>query len=120
MNSSRVKDDRGRKLDRTRCDSCLKCVEACPSGAIMGVGKSMTVEEVMEEVESDILLRNSGGGVTISGGEPLFQWKFTYELLKACKEKRLHTALDTCGHVSWDIWRKFWNTWTSFFTTSST
>jgi len=56
----------------------------------------------VKEVESDRLFyEHSGGGVTVSGGEPLFRWEFVYQLLKACKEKGLHTALDTCGYSSW-------------------
>ena len=93
----------GRKIDRARCTLCLKCAEVCPSGAISITGEYMTVDQVLREVESDRLFyQHSGGGVTVSGGEPLFQWEFTYELLKACKEKDLHTALDTTGYSSWD------------------
>ena len=67
----------------------------------------MTVDDVVKESEQDeIFYRNSGGGVTISGGEPLSQWEFTYELLKACKQKHFHTALDTCGYARWSILEK--------------
>jgi len=64
----------------------------------------MTIEEVMKEIESDRLFyQNSGGGVTISGGEPLSQCDFVRQLLKECKQAGIHTALDTCGYTSWDI-----------------
>jgi pyruvate formate lyase activating enzyme len=62
--------------------------------------REMTIAEVIREVEKDALYYDrSGGGVTISGGEPLFQSSFTLELLRACRERELHTALDTCGLV---------------------
>jgi pyruvate formate lyase activating enzyme len=96
-------DPEGRKIDRAECTLCLKCGEVCPTGAIIIIGKCMTVDEVVREVESDRLFYgHSGGGVPVSGGEPLFQCESVYELLKACKEKDLHTALDTCGYSSWE------------------
>ena len=95
---------RGRKIHRFKCTSCLKCAEVCPTQAISVSGKYMTIEEVMKEIESDSLFyQNSGGGVTISGGEPLLQYEFVRQLLKECKLASLHTALDTCGDTSWDI-----------------
>jgi len=99
-----------RKIDRAKCDLCFKCVDVCPSGALSKVGKYMTVNEVMEEIEPDeIFYRNSGGGITVSGGEPLLQWEFAYELLRACKQKHFHTALDTCGYARWSILEKILN-----------
>ena len=68
------------------------------------IGKLMTVDEVMEIVEKDaVFYDESGGGVTLSGGEPLMQAEFATAILKACKAKEFHTALDTCGFVSKDI-----------------
>ncbi len=90
-------------IDRTVCDDCGQCVEACPHDAFKVVGREMTVAEVMAEVEKDrIFYRRSGGGVTIGGGEPMLQYGFTTELLKAAQEEYLHTALETCGLVSWE------------------
>lgn len=64
----------------------------------------MTVEEVMKEVASDeIFYRNSGGGVTLSGGEPLLQWEFAVDLLKACKDAAFHTAIETSGYAEWPV-----------------
>lgn len=92
----------GKEIDREKCDRCLLCAQACPSGAIQTVGKYMDIAEVMEEVTKDELFyRNSGGGVTVSGGEPLSQPEFVCGLLKECKVKNYHTALDTCGHAPW-------------------
>ncbi len=93
-----------RRINRAKCTSCLECAEVCPTGAISITGEYKTVGEVVKEVESDRLFyEHSGGGVTVSGGEPLFQWEFVYQLLKECKERGLHTALDTCGYSSWDV-----------------
>jgi pyruvate formate lyase activating enzyme len=92
--------EKGRKIDRTGCNLCFECIEACPAKALIRVGRTMTVEEVMSEVERDeIIYYRSGGGVTVSGGEPLFQETFVLKLLMACKDRGLHTALDTCGYV---------------------
>jgi pyruvate formate lyase activating enzyme len=83
---------------RKRCHQCGTCVEVCVSDARELVGKEMTVAQVMKEVEKDIVFYNeSGGGVTFSGGEPLLQSDFLLELLKACKENGIHTAIDTTG-----------------------
>jgi len=67
------------------------------------LGKGMTVEEIMDEIEKDrAAYRKSGGGVSLGGGEPLMQFEFVLELLKRCKERFLHTALETCGHAPWE------------------
>ena len=85
-------------LDTSRCDSCGDCADACPAGARQLAGRHMTVGEVLAEVAKDqVFFDQSGGGVTVSGGEPLMQAEFTEELLAACKARRLRTALDTCG-----------------------
>jgi pyruvate formate lyase activating enzyme len=82
----------------------MQCVETCPTHALSRTGVRKTVEEVVEEVGKDELFyRNSGGGVTLSGGEPLFQPEFAHALLRGCKKRSLHTALDTCGFAKWEI-----------------
>jgi pyruvate formate lyase activating enzyme len=66
------------------------------------VGKEVTVEEIINEIKSDVpFFEESGGGVTLSGGEPLAQPEFTFQLLKSCKAIGIHTAIDTCGYASW-------------------
>ena len=97
-------DRRGRRINRSKCNSCLECAEVCPTGAIAVTGSYMTLEQVIDEVGRDKLFyENSGGGVTLSGGESLMQWEFAIELLKQCKARDFHTALDTCGYASWDV-----------------
>lgn len=89
--------------DRTLCTVCGACVEACYTQAREIVGQEMTVAQVMAEVERDIpFYDESSGGVTFSGGEPLLQSDFLLALLRACKEKAIHTALDTCGFAPWE------------------
>lgn len=96
--------DGKRKINRFRCDLCLKCIEVCPTGALRVAGQYVTVEEVFSEVMKDELFyQNSGGGVTISGGEPLSQLEFVYSLLRECKRKGLHTTLDTSGYANWAV-----------------
>ncbi len=85
-------------IDRSKCDTCLKCAQACPSLALYDPKKPMTVEEVMKVVRQDKkYYEKSGGGVTISGGEPMSQFAFTLALTKQCKEEGFHVALDTTG-----------------------
>ncbi len=96
-------DEQGKPtIERERCDACGTCAEACNRDALKVVGREMVVDEVMAEVEKDrAFYRRSGGGVTIGGGEPLAQYLFTTEILKAAHEAYLHAALETCGHAPW-------------------
>jgi pyruvate formate lyase activating enzyme len=88
------------QLDREKCRTHTRCSEICPTGALEKVGKTMTVTEVMQEVNQDrIFYERSGGGITFSGGEPLQQPEFLDALLTACKKVGLHTVLDTSGHA---------------------
>lgn len=91
-------------LDKEKCDLCGDCADVCYTEARQMVGQEMTISQAMEEIERDIAFYDqSGGGVTFSGGEPLFQPDFLHVLLQACKEKEIHTALDTCGFTPWEI-----------------
>ena len=90
--------DATHKLERQTCIGCGACAEGCPTEALEFYGKSVTIDEVYNVVARDkVFYENSGGGVTISGGEPLFQSDFTAELLKKCCENGIHTAIETSG-----------------------
>jgi pyruvate formate lyase activating enzyme len=96
--------------DREKCNRYMKCfdaVDACPNRALERVGQPLSVAEIMKEVNRDeSFYRNSGGGMTISGGEPLFHPEFTLELLKEAKKFGIHTVLDTCGYTKWSNFEK--------------
>jgi pyruvate formate lyase activating enzyme len=84
----------------TKCVFCGKCVVACPHGARAIAGKEYTVGEVVRVVMQDeVFYQQSGGGATLSGGEPLLQIDFAEELLRRLKAEGVHTAVDTCGAV---------------------
>ena len=88
------------KIIRERCQGVGRCAEECYAGATIIYGKEATVDDVLEEVDKDRLLyETSGGGLTLSGGEPAMQPVFASALLGAFKESGYHTALDTSGHT---------------------
>jgi pyruvate formate lyase activating enzyme len=92
------------QLDRQKCDRCLGCIDACYTEALEATGRQYSLEEVLSEcLKDEPFYHNSEGGVTLSGGEPLFQPEFTVKLLKACKEHGLHTTLDTSGYIKWEV-----------------
>jgi pyruvate formate lyase activating enzyme len=94
-------------IDRSQCIGCGQCMEVCPREARKLVGISMTKDEVIREVLKDVkFYENSGGGVTLSGGEPAAQHEFALSILQGCKEAGLHTVLDTCGYVSWSTMKR--------------
>jgi pyruvate formate lyase activating enzyme len=87
--------------DAQKCTLCGLCAEACPSKAIEMSGKLYGVEDLMRIIERErVHIEHSNGGVTFSGGEPLMHSEFLIEMLKACGEKGLHRAVDTCGFAS--------------------
>ena len=91
-------------IDRERCIQCGECTQVCPTQALEMKGKRMTVADVMRELQKEEnLYRRSGGGITLSGGEPLAQPDFARELLKACKEKGWHTAMETTGFTTPEV-----------------
>ena len=91
-------DGPGHALRRTDCTVCGICAKVCHAGALSIVGSMRTVAEVMDEVMADQrFYQVSGGGMTVSGGEPMAQPAFTLALLKTAKALGLHTCLDTCG-----------------------
>ena len=94
------------RLDRTKCAACGKCAEVCVSGALKLCGRRMSVDEVMKIVAEDrIFYETSNGGMTLSGGEPTLQPEFALALLRAAKEDRISTALDTCGCAKREVYK---------------
>ncbi len=87
---------------RENCRLCGQCVEECFAGALELTGKRMSVDEVMQEVLADRpFYETSGGGVTLSGGEPMMQELFTRAILQRCKAEGLHTAVETSANYGW-------------------
>jgi pyruvate formate lyase activating enzyme len=86
--------------DPAKCNLCRTCVDHCPSEAIEFVGRRVAAGEVMREIEKDIAFYDqSGGGITLSGGEPLMQPDFLLQLLDACAGLDLHRTVDTTGYA---------------------
>ncbi len=90
-------------VDREKCTLCFACVEACPSGALSRVGQALSIEDVMKKIMPDKpFFDASGGGVTLSGGEPTLFAEYSGRLLSALKEKNIHTLVETCGLFDMD------------------
>ena len=90
-------------FERTNCARCGVCVEHCMYWALKTIGKKMSATDVMQEVLKDAsYYRNSGGGITLSGGDPLAHFEFSYDLLKAAKKADIHTAVETSGFAPWE------------------
>ncbi|HLV09244.1 MAG TPA: glycyl-radical enzyme activating protein [Halanaerobiales bacterium] len=93
----------GLKIDSEKCTLCGICVELCYYNAREVIGEMLSVRELMKKILKDKeFYDSSGGGVTLTGGEPLFQADFVLELLKACKKRNINTALETCAYTKWD------------------
>ena len=95
--------DGKRVFHREKCDGCGLCAETCYAEALVLVGEEKTVEQVVEEVLRDKpFYDNSGGGITLSGGEPLLQFDFSYAVLEQCRAKGIHTAIETAANLPWE------------------
>jgi glycyl-radical enzyme activating protein len=85
-------------LSREYCTNCGACVKACSYNALECKGYTADIDNILQEVEKDReYYASSGGGLTVSGGEPTAQYEFTYSLLSEAKKRSLHTCLETCG-----------------------
>lgn len=94
-------------LDRSKCTACNKCVDNCLTFANELLGKSVTAQEVIDEVLRDkIYYKTSGGGMTLSGGEPSSQPSFALELIRKAAEHGISTCIETCGIGSRDFYQK--------------
>jgi pyruvate formate lyase activating enzyme len=101
------RDDDGKvEIDRGLCDDCGECTHACPSKALEMSGELVSVDEVIRAVEEDggFYVR-SGGGLTVSGGEPLSQAAFVSRLLLTARRRGLHTVIETCGLCRWEAFK---------------
>ena len=97
----------GMRIFRDRCTVCGACVRACPAAALEVIGRRWTPEELLAELQKDaIFFETSGGGVTLSGGEPMAQAEFVTELSRQCRVADLNIALDTCGVVPWTLYEQ--------------
>ena len=91
------------RVDRARCHVCGSCARACPAEALQLIGRLESVESVLDVVKRDVpFYRTSGGGMTISGGEPLSQWEFTRTLVEEARREGIHTAIETSGFGEWE------------------
>lgn len=101
---SRGEDDRI-VIDRALCVECTRdCTSVCPSNALITYGGRRTVADVLRTVEQDSpFYARSGGGMTLSGGEPLLQADFALALLREARKRRIGAAVETCGHVDWNV-----------------
>ena len=92
---------------RADCSACGECTAECVAEAVSVVGEEKTASEVIAEVMKDKMFYDtSGGGLTVSGGEPMMQFDFTYELLRLAKESGLHTCIETCGYAKRENYEK--------------
>jgi pyruvate formate lyase activating enzyme len=90
-------------IDRSHCSLCLDCTVACPSGALSRVGLEMSIDDIVNKILADKpFFDNSGGGVTLSGGEPSMFMDFTADLLMKLKDAGIHTLMETCGLFNLD------------------
>ncbi len=93
-----------KRLDRKRCRACGLCLDDCKTGALQVSGEWLTVPRVMEIVERDRPdYERTGGGVTLSGGDVTLQPAFAREILQACRERGIHTVVETNGYAPWPI-----------------
>jgi pyruvate formate lyase activating enzyme len=94
-------------FNNDKCKACGLCVNVCLNDAIRITGKSMTADEVLSIAMRDqAFYKTSGGGITVSGGEPTFQLDFLEELLLKAKKNGINTAIETCGYAKWESFER--------------
>ena len=103
------------KIDRDKCTKCGRCVEICLADANEIIGKEMTARQVIDEVMKDKMFYDtSGGGLTVTGGEPSYQAEFTLELLELAKKAEISIAIETCGIGSREFYKEAADMGTTF------
>ncbi|MBI2566176.1 MAG: glycyl-radical enzyme activating protein [Candidatus Schekmanbacteria bacterium] len=96
--------DRAGRIDRSRCTACGLCARSCPSEALRLVGRACDAESLAAEcLEDREFFESSGGGVTLSGGEPILQGQFLQQLLPRLRAERIHVLLETAGNYPWRL-----------------
>ena len=95
------------RIDREICNFCGKCIDVCRGEALSFVGKEYTVDELLKIILKDKpFYDNSGGGITLTGGEPTCHFHYVEEFLKKVKENNVHVCLETCGLYNPDLFRR--------------
>jgi pyruvate formate lyase activating enzyme len=98
-----ITEDGKHRIDRDKCTGCGGCAAECFSTALVVKGRKVLLEELLDTILSDrSYYEESGGGVTLSGGEPVLQYAFAAEVLEACKKEGIHTALQTAGNYPFE------------------
>lgn len=107
-NSAISADSSGKIItDRSKCIKCWKCIDECYYGARQVSGKLYSADQVFDVVKKDdIVYKNTGGGLTLSGGEPTLHIDFSLELLKKSRSHSINTAVETCGYTKWENFEK--------------
>jgi pyruvate formate lyase activating enzyme len=99
LRTSSTADEYEVQIDRANCNMCGDCVSVCSPKALEIWGRFYSMHELLEIIEKDRqVYRESGGGITLTGGEPLYQWKDVRELLQVCHQRGIHTAVETCAY----------------------
>ncbi|MGQ9721081.1 MAG: glycyl-radical enzyme activating protein [Candidatus Jordarchaeum sp.] len=89
------------RIDRSICNLCGECIKVCPNEALKFVGKEYEIRDLVDILLKDrIFYQNSGGGVTLSGGEPLYHMEYVSQLLKELKKENIHVCIETCGYYN--------------------
>lgn len=102
-----ISEDGTIRIDDAKCTGCLTCVRGCPKRALTCEGEVRTAEEVFQVCMQDFdFYEESGGGVTISGGEGMMQPDFVEALLRRCKDRGIHTAIETTGCVRPEVFQR--------------
>ena len=102
-----VSKDNPHFIDRKKCTLCFACAEKCPAGALEQAGTAISIASLMAEIlKSQPFFESSGGGVTLSGGEPLLHMPFVSDLLKRLKERGIHTLIETSGVFNFQTFEK--------------
>lgn len=99
---------KGIEINRSECSFCktLDCVKGCNHDALRISGQNISIDEMMRRIQRDRRYWGSGGGITLTGGEPMLQHEFAVELLRRCHEGYIHTSIETCGQIPWETYEE--------------